>query len=118
MNPDSYRDQTPMLVRVFNRKVREDFSEGTLDFFARNGTRSQSFFNNIVISTKEKSSRVALQRLAYWNGVTCEDFSFVEMTRLRSFFALFCFRLYKSIRENSCNSWQKNKHKKNPKLQS
>lgn len=32
MNPDSYRDQTPMLVRVFNRKVREDFSQGTLDF--------------------------------------------------------------------------------------
>ena len=35
---------------------------------------------NLVSSTKEKSPQEARQRLAYWSGVTCEDFSFVEMT--------------------------------------
>ena len=39
-------------------------------------------FAFFVISTKEKSPREARQRLAYWTGVTCGDFSFVEMTRL------------------------------------
>ncbi|BDU23718.1 hypothetical protein FLGSB24_04620 [Flavobacterium sp. GSB-24] len=34
----------------------------------------------IVISTKEKSSEVARQRLDFRCGVTYEDFSFVEMT--------------------------------------
>ena len=35
-----------------------------------------------VISTKEKSSREALQRLDFRYGVTCGDFSFVEMTMI------------------------------------
>jgi hypothetical protein len=33
-----------------------------------------------VISTKEKSSREGRQRLDFRCRVTCEDFSFVEMT--------------------------------------
>ena len=40
------------------------------------------FFLFIVISTKEKSPREALQRLDFRCGVTCEDFSFVEMTKI------------------------------------
>ena len=40
------------------------------------------FFNsaNFVISRNEKSSREARQRLDSHCGVTCEDFSFLEMT--------------------------------------
>ena len=45
-------------------------------------------FNNkkkitlIFIFEQLKSPQEARQRLAYWNGVTCEDFSFLEMTMI------------------------------------
>jgi len=39
-------------------------------------------YTKFVISTKEKSPQEALQRLDIRYGVTCEDFSFVEMTNI------------------------------------
>ncbi|PIF34129.1 hypothetical protein CLU81_4763 [Flavobacterium sp. 9] len=42
---------------------------------------------DFVISTEEKSSREARQRLDSRYGVTCEDFSSVEMTTLYLNFA-------------------------------
>ena len=47
-------------------------------FFMRN-----IITDNLVISTKEKSLREARQRLDSRCGVTCEDFSSVEMTKKR-----------------------------------
>jgi hypothetical protein len=52
-----------------------------------------------VISTEEKSSRETRQRLDFRDGVTCEDFSSVEMTN--------CTITGLKIRANLCNSWLK-----------
>ena len=45
-----------------------------------------SYIRNLVIPRNEKSPRVALQRFAYWNGVTCGDSSFLRNDKLYGYF--------------------------------
>jgi len=56
MNPNSYRDQIPMLVRVFNRKVREDFSQGTLDFLLATA-QGRKVFSRILSFRRRRNLR-------------------------------------------------------------
>jgi hypothetical protein len=44
---------------------------------------SNNYLVLLVISTKEKSPQETLQRLVFRCGATYEDFSFVEMTKMR-----------------------------------
>jgi hypothetical protein len=57
-------------------------SKNILDSEANKSFEKEQNRKDFVISTEEKSSREARQRLDSRCGVTCEDFSSVEMTRL------------------------------------
>lgn len=84
MNPDSYRDQTPMLVRVFNRKVR--------DFFCHKGARSQSFSLSLSskggtvcivnLSEVEDHARSSAIKIVNLCRVTCVVFDFAQTDKL------------------------------------
>jgi hypothetical protein len=80
------------------------------------------FYSFYVISTKEKSSQVTRQRLDSRCGVTCEDFSFVEMTNSTYYYFVCyiktsCFCVFMAINYAGI-CWLKQCNVPNPQMKS